>query len=104
MRLSAATAAAKPSGRRGKADPTAKAAAAAAANGEMQAAMGIKKRRRFFTVDTPLIPMAVSGSHNGRPHANGKLGKLNGGLANGEDHGVNGLGNRSRYGSPMSVA
>ncbi len=91
-------------GRRGKGDATAKAAAAAAANGEMQAALGVKKRRRFFTVDTPLIPMAVSASHHGRPATNGKFGKLNGGLANGEDHGVNGLGSRSRYGSPMSVA
>jgi hypothetical protein len=91
------------SGRGGKAGKNvANGRAAAAASGDLAAAYslgsGARPRRRFFSTDNPLQFSVVNGNRlvvNGNPKVNS--------VANGDDHGLNGLGSRSRFGSPMSV-
>jgi hypothetical protein len=77
----------------------------AAANGDLAGAFaagsGARQRRRFFKTESPLNIVLEAG----KVYINGKSGaSRNGIVANGEDYGLNAIGVRSRYGSPMSVA
>jgi len=81
------------------------AAAAAAATGDLAGAFaagsGSRQRRRFFKTDSPLDIVMEAG----KVYINGKSAAARSGIiANGEDYGLNAIGARSRYGSPMSVA
>ncbi len=76
--------------------------AAAAASSDLAAAYAsgsaARPKRRFFSTDDPLQFNVVNGN---RIVVNGNS-KVNA-LTNGDNFGLNGLGSRSRFGSPMSV-